>query len=139
MINHKQSLGLIEVVGLSAAIEAADAALKSANVNLLGYELTKGGGLIVVKLSGEVAAINAALEAATTYASKVNQVFTTKVIARMADNLDIMLGAEHNQQGAIANSLSQQEQVSLVDSANANNQNDSTIHKKQNKKSKKSN
>ena len=37
-----KSLGLIETVGMSAAVEAADAAMKSANVSLVGYELTKG-------------------------------------------------------------------------------------------------
>ncbi|MCV5695846.1 BMC domain-containing protein, partial [Escherichia coli] len=55
-----KSLGLIETVGMSAAVEAADAAMKSANVSLVGYELTKGGGMVTVKLEGEVGAINAA-------------------------------------------------------------------------------
>ncbi|MGM3371746.1 BMC domain-containing protein, partial [Escherichia coli] len=49
-----KSLGLIETVGMSAAVEAADAAMKSANVSLVGYELTKGGGMVTVKLEGEV-------------------------------------------------------------------------------------
>ena len=59
----QQALGLIETVGLPVAIEAADAALKAANVTLIGYEKTKGGGLIVVKLRGDVGAIKAAVEA----------------------------------------------------------------------------
>ena len=46
-----KSLGLIETVGMSAAVEAADAAMKSANVSLVGYELTKGGGMVTVKLA----------------------------------------------------------------------------------------
>ena len=41
---QQKSLGLIETQGLAAGIEAADAAVKSANVELVGYELTKGGG-----------------------------------------------------------------------------------------------
>ena len=61
-----QSLGLIETVGMAAAVEAADAAMKSANVSLVGYELTKGGGMVTVKLEGEVGAINAAVAAAIT-------------------------------------------------------------------------
>ncbi|PWC19028.1 BMC domain-containing protein [Brenneria corticis] len=65
----KQSLGLIETVGLVAAIEAADAAVKSANVNLVGYELAKGGGMVTVKLEGEVGAVNAAISAASHAAS----------------------------------------------------------------------
>ena len=40
----QKSLGLIETQGLAGGIEAADAAVKSANVELIGYELTKGGG-----------------------------------------------------------------------------------------------
>lgn len=48
-----QSLGLIETVGLTAAIEAADAAIKSANIVLIGYELTKSNGVITVKFEGK--------------------------------------------------------------------------------------
>lgn len=48
-----KSLGLIETVRMSAAVEAADAAMKSANVSLVGYELTKGGGMVTVKLEGK--------------------------------------------------------------------------------------
>lgn len=83
-----QSLGLIETVGLAAAIEAADAAMKSANVQLVGYELTKGGGMITVKFEGEVGAINAAVAAGVAAASKVSTVYAHRVIARTADYID---------------------------------------------------
>lgn len=83
----KQSLGLIETVGLVAAIEAADAAVKSANVELVGYELSKGG-MAMAKVVGEVAAVQAAIAAAEAAASKVNGVFATKVIARPGEGLD---------------------------------------------------
>nr|WP_315989447.1 BMC domain-containing protein [Desulforamulus aquiferis] len=53
----KNALGLIEVVGLAAGMEAADAAVKAANIELVGYELTKGGGMVVIKLSGDVGAL----------------------------------------------------------------------------------
>ena len=46
-----KAVGLIETIGLAAAIEAADAAVKAANVTLLGYENTRGGGMITVKVS----------------------------------------------------------------------------------------
>ncbi|MBP2646176.1 MAG: hypothetical protein H6Q75_1616 [Firmicutes bacterium] len=46
-----EGLGLVETIGLAAAVEAADAAVKSANVGLLGYELTRGGGMVTVKQS----------------------------------------------------------------------------------------
>lgn len=83
-----QSLGLIETVGMAAAVEAADAAMKSANVSLIGYELTKGGGMVTVKLEGEVSAINAAVAAAISSASRVGDVYAHKVIARTAQHIE---------------------------------------------------
>ncbi|MDV7143970.1 BMC domain-containing protein [Tropicimonas sp. TH_r6] len=82
------SLGLIETVGLVAAVEAADAAVKAANVELVGYESAKGGGMMTVKLRGEVGAVKAAVAAAEMAASRVNKVIATKVIARPAEGLD---------------------------------------------------
>lgn len=78
----KNAVGLLEVVGLAAAVEAADAAVKAANIVLLGYELTKGGGMVVVKLSGDVGAVKAAVEAAAAAAARVNRVVATHVIPR---------------------------------------------------------
>lgn len=89
----KQSIGLIETVGLSAAIAAADTAVKSANVTLVGYELTKGGGLVAVKILGEVGAVNAAIAAASIAAAKVGQVYATKVIARVAEGIDLIINS----------------------------------------------
>lgn len=86
-----QSLGLIETVGLAAAIEAADAAMKSANVQLVGYELTKGGGMVTVKFEGEVGSVNAAVAAGVMAASKVSQVYAHRVIARTAEYIDRMV------------------------------------------------
>lgn len=83
-----QSLGLIETVGLTVAVEAADAAMKSANVDLIGYELTKGGGLVTVKLTGEVGAINAAVSAGVAAAGRIGSVYAWKVIARTATGID---------------------------------------------------
>lgn len=89
MVN--KSLGLIEVVGLAAALEAADAALKAANIELLGYELTKGGGLVVVKLCGDVGAVTAGVQAGKTAASKVSKVWSTHVIPRPHDQLSCIV------------------------------------------------
>lgn len=86
-----KAIGLIETIGLAAAIEACDSALKSANVELLGYELTKGGGMVTIKIQGDVGAVNAAIESAKTSASKVNKVFTSVVIPRPHTDLGIML------------------------------------------------
>jgi len=90
MVN--QSLGLIEVVGLAAALEAADAAVKAANVELIGYELTKGGGLVLIKLCGDVGAVKAGVEAGSMAASKVNRVWSTLVIPRPHEQLSCFVG-----------------------------------------------
>lgn len=86
-----KSLGLIETVGLAAAVEAADAALKSANVELVSCEQTKGGGLMLVTLAGEVGAVNAAVAAGVAAASRVSRVYACKVIARTAEGLTGMI------------------------------------------------
>lgn len=82
------SLGLIETIGLVAAVEAADAAVKSANVVLVGYELTKGDGMTVVKVQGEVGAVNAAVAAGVAAAAKVGRVASSRVIARPAKGIE---------------------------------------------------
>ncbi len=78
----ENALGLIETVGLPTAIEAADAAMKAANVRLVGYEKTRGGGLVIVKIRGDVGAVRAAVEAAVVSASKVGKVYGYHVIPR---------------------------------------------------------
>lgn len=92
-----QSLGLIETVGLAVALEAADAAMKSANVALTGYELTKGGGLVTVKLTGEVGAMNAAVAAGVAAAERIGRVYAWKVIARTAAGIESLINASENQ------------------------------------------
>ena len=76
------ALGLIETVGMVAAIEAADSAVKSANVSLIGIELTKGGGMVVVKLQGDVGAVNAAVGAGVAAVERIGKVYSYKVIPR---------------------------------------------------------
>jgi len=87
----KQALGLIETIGLAAAVEAADAAVKSANVHLIGYELTRGDGMVTVKIEGDVGAVKAAVSAAASAAGNVNQVFSTQVIPRPSQGTDTMV------------------------------------------------
>ncbi len=60
----RKCIGLIEAIGLAAAIEAADTAVKSGNVKLLGYEYSGYDGRIVVKIEGNVGAVKAAIKAA---------------------------------------------------------------------------
>jgi microcompartment protein CcmL/EutN len=78
------ALGYIEAVGLTAAVEAADAAVKSANVRLLGYELAKGDGMTTVKIAGDVGAVKSAVTAAAAAAGKVGRVVSIHVIPRPA-------------------------------------------------------
>ena len=76
-----EALGMIETKGLVAAIEAADAMVKSANVTLVGYEKI-GSGLITVMVRGDVGAIKAATDAGAAAAEKVGEVISTHVIPR---------------------------------------------------------
>ena len=87
----QRSLGLIETYGLLPAVEAADAAIKSANVDLIGYEFAKGSGMTVVKVEGDVGAVKAAIAAASMAASKVGKVAATRVIPRPATGLEVMV------------------------------------------------
>lgn len=89
-----KALGLIETIGLTAAIEACDAALKSANITLIGYELTRGGGMVTVKIEGDVGAVKAAIEAAEAAASKVNKVYTSLVIPRPIVGIKRMIASD---------------------------------------------
>jgi microcompartment protein CcmL/EutN len=81
------SLGTIEVLGLPAAVEAADVACKSADVRLIGYETTDGMGMVAVKIEGQVSAVQSAVAAAAAAASRITKLFATSVIARPSDQL----------------------------------------------------
>lgn len=78
----RRALGLLETFGYTAAIQAADAAAKAADVAVVGYHLTRGKGWVCVKIEGEVAAVQAAVDAAKEWAGRVNQVVAAHVIAR---------------------------------------------------------
>ncbi|MBV7274794.1 BMC domain-containing protein [Clostridiaceae bacterium UIB06] len=89
-----EALGVIETVGMAAAIEAADSCVKSANVELIGYELTKGSGLVTIKIQGNVGAVKAAIEAAKASATRVNKVYATLIIPRPAANLESIIESD---------------------------------------------
>ena len=76
-----EALGMIETRGLTAAIEAADAMVKSAEVTLIGTEKI-GSGLVSVMVRGDVGAVNAAVEAGSQAASKHGELVATHVIPR---------------------------------------------------------
>lgn len=89
-----EALGLIEVVGLVGAIEVADTASKAADVKVIGYELTKGSGMVLVKIIGGVSAVKAAVDAASMAAERISQVVSKLVIARPSDELDKIINVE---------------------------------------------
>ncbi|APC09193.1 BMC domain-containing protein [Neomoorella thermoacetica] len=75
------ALGLIETKGLVAAIEAADAMLKAASVELVGMEKI-GSGMVTVMVTGEVGAVKAATEAGGAAATRLGEVIAVHVIPR---------------------------------------------------------
>jgi len=87
----KQALGLIETIGLVAAIEAADTAVKAADITLLGYENTKGSGKITVKFVGGVGAVKAAVAAGVAAASRIGQVYGQHVIPRPHAEIEALI------------------------------------------------
>ena len=87
------SLGMIETKGLIGAIEAADAMVKSANVQLVGKEQV-GGGLVTVMVRGDVGAVKAATDAGAAAAEKVGELISVHVIARPLAEVDAILPKE---------------------------------------------
>ncbi len=85
-----KALGLIETIGLVAAVEAADAAVKAANVVLLGYDSARAGK-ITIKLAGDVGAVQAAVAAGAAAASRVGTVYGSLVIPRPHDEIDPLI------------------------------------------------
>lgn len=79
------AIGMIETRGLTASIEAADAMLKAAGVELVGTEKI-GSGLITVIVKGEVGAVKAATEAGAEAASRLGELVCVHVIARPHDD-----------------------------------------------------
>lgn len=107
--------GFIETLGLAAAIEAADTAVKSANVKLIGYEYTKGDGMCTVKVEGDVGAVKAAIAAASISAAKVWGVYSTDVIARPAAGIDMLI---HNADATIGYEDPEQASASQIKAEN---------------------
>lgn len=96
-----EALGLIEVVGLVAAIKAADTANKAADVKVIGYELTKGSGMVLVKIVGGVSAVKAAVDAASIAAERISKVVSKHIIARPSDEINKILNVENDKKEII--------------------------------------
>ena len=86
----QEALGLIETKGLVAAIEAADAMVKAANVRLIGKVLV-GGGLVTVMVRGDVGAVKASVEAGGSAAKRVGELVSVHVIPSPHEDVESIL------------------------------------------------
>ena len=84
------ALGLIETKGFVGMVEAADAMVKAAKVEFIGYEKI-GGGYVTAIIRGDVAAVKAATDAGAAAARRVGELVSVHVIPRPHGNLDLVL------------------------------------------------
>jgi ethanolamine utilization protein EutM len=84
------ALGMVETRGLVGSVEAADVMVKTANVHILGTEYIRNG-MVTVMIVGEVAAVKAAVDAASAAAARVGQLVSTHVIPRPAAEVESIL------------------------------------------------
>ena len=82
----QEALGMIETKGFVALVEAADAMLKAANVELAGWDKV-GSGLVTAFVVGDVAAVKAAVDAGAAAASRIGEVVSVQVIPRPHEEL----------------------------------------------------
>ena len=88
--NENNALGMIETRGFTAMVEASDAMVKAAKVELIGYEKI-GGGYVTAIVRGDVASVRAAVDAGVRAAEKVGEIVSTHVIPRPHSNVDTAL------------------------------------------------
>ncbi|MCK4890522.1 MAG: BMC domain-containing protein [Candidatus Aminicenantes bacterium] len=85
-----EALGMLETRSFPAVVEAADAMVKAAKVDLVSYEKT-GGGYVTVIIRGDVAAVKAACDAGRVGAARVGEVVAIHIIARPHQNVDAVI------------------------------------------------
>jgi len=90
----QEALGMVETKGLVGAIEAADAMLKAANVELVGNEKI-GSGLVTVMVRGDVGAVKAATDAGAAAAETVGELVSVHVIPRPHSEVEVILPHQH--------------------------------------------
>ena len=86
----QEALGMVETKGLTAAIEAADAMTKAAEVNLVGTEKI-GSGLVTVMVRGDVGAVKSSVEAGSAAAARLGELIATHVIPRPHTDVEKIL------------------------------------------------
>src|SRR3954464_13480573 len=89
-MDQTEALGMIETKGFAAMVEASDAMVKAAKVELVGYEKI-GGGYVTAIVRGDVAAVKAATEAGARAAERVGELVSVHVIPRPHPNVDVTL------------------------------------------------
>jgi ethanolamine utilization protein EutM len=92
MAKQMEALGMIETKGFIALLEAADAMLKAANVQFMGWDKV-GSGMVSAFVTGDVAAVKAATDAGATAAARIGEVVSVQVIPRPHEDLGIVLPA----------------------------------------------
>lgn len=90
MAKATEALGMIETKGFVCMLEAVDSMLKSANVEMVGWDKV-GAGLVTSFIKGDVAAVKAAIDAGAQAASKLGEVVSVEVIPRPHDELAAVL------------------------------------------------
>ncbi|MFW2332232.1 BMC domain-containing protein [Ilumatobacter sp.] len=98
-----EALGMIECRSFAAMVEAADAMVKAAKVDLVSYEST-GGGYVTAVVRGDVAAVKAAVDSGVRGAEKVGEVISSHVIARPHVNIDVVLPLGRSDEAAAESS-----------------------------------
>ena len=98
--DEMKALGMIETKGFAAMVEASDAMVKAAKVELVGFEKI-GGGYVTAIVRGDVAAVKAAVDAGVQAAQKVGEIVSTHIIPRPHANVDsaLPLGAKQIKKG----------------------------------------
>ncbi|MCF6366923.1 MAG: BMC domain-containing protein [Bacteroidales bacterium] len=89
-MENNKALGMIETRGFTAMVEASDAMVKAANVELVGFEEI-GGGYVTAIVRGDVASVRAAVDAGIRAAEKVGEIVSSHVIPRPHTNVDSAL------------------------------------------------
>ena len=93
-----EALGMIETRSMPAVVEAADAMVKAAKVDLVAYEKT-GGGYVTAIVRGDVAAVKAACDAGRAGAARVGEVVAVHIIARPHPNVDVAMPLGRTEEG----------------------------------------
>lgn len=95
MATNMEALGMIETRGLTPLIEATDTMLKAANVKLVGWSKI-GSGLVTAMVSGDVAAVKAAVDAGAAAAGRVGEVVGVQVIPRPHEDVATLIPERKN-------------------------------------------